>query len=98
MSSAQRVTKLIADVDNRARAWRDAARDGELAFRWWISAPIDERDAAAASYLAAIEREEKAADEYSRAAVTYRAHCRLEASNQPLGRNRRRWRLSYDGQ
>jgi hypothetical protein len=95
MPSAQRVTELVADVDNRARAWRDAARDGELAFRRWMSAPVDERDAAAASYLAAIEREEKAADEYSRAARTYGA-C-LAESNPPLGRNRRRWRLTYDG-
>jgi hypothetical protein len=61
------VTRLVVDVANRASAWRDAAVDAELAFGWWKSAAQAERGQAAAVYLAAIEREEKAAREYSRA-------------------------------
>jgi hypothetical protein len=55
------------DVGNRASAWRGAAFDAELAYRSWKVADQADRDEAAASYLAAIEREEKAAAEYSRA-------------------------------
>jgi hypothetical protein len=61
------VTRLVVEVGNRASAWRGAAGDAELAYRWWKTAPLDERGDAAAAYLAAIEREEKAAAEYSRA-------------------------------
>jgi hypothetical protein len=61
------VTKLVVEVGNRADAWRAAANDAALAFRCWRSAPSAERGDAAAAYLAAIEREEKAAAEYSRA-------------------------------
>jgi hypothetical protein len=89
------VTRLIAEVDNCATSWRCAADDAKLAFAWWTLAGPDDRDAAAASYLAAIEREEKAAQEYGRAARAYRDRCRLVAT-APRGRNRRRWRLSYD--
>ena len=63
----QHITRLVVEVGNSASAWRDAALDAELAFRWWASAPHIERAGAAAVYLAAIEREEKAANEYSRA-------------------------------
>jgi hypothetical protein len=61
------ITRLVVEVGNTASAWRDAALDAELAFRWWASAPHIERGDAAAVYLAAIEREEKAADEYRNA-------------------------------
>jgi uncharacterized protein YukE len=61
------ITRLVVDVGNRASAWRGAADDAELAYRRWKSAALEERGDAAAAYLAAIEREEKAAAEYSRA-------------------------------
>jgi hypothetical protein len=61
------ITKLVVDVGNRADAWRDAAVDAELAFLRWKDADHAERRGAAAAYLAAIEREEQAASEYSRA-------------------------------
>jgi hypothetical protein len=63
----EHVTRLVVDVGNRAGAWRDAACDAELAFRCWQNAEQARRGEAAAVYLAAIEREEKAASEYSRA-------------------------------
>src|SRR3954452_14244549 len=53
------VTRLVVEVANRAQSWRGAARDAELAFRSWQTAARGERDAAAVTYLAAIEREEK---------------------------------------
>ena len=59
------ITRLVVDVGNRASAWRGAADDAELAYRRWKTAPQQERGDAAAAYLAAIEREEKAAAEYS---------------------------------
>jgi hypothetical protein len=61
------LTRLVVEVANRAGGWRAAADDAELAYRWWTSAPVEERGDAAAAYLAALEREEKAAAEYSRA-------------------------------
>jgi hypothetical protein len=60
----EHITRLVVEVGNSASAWRDAALDAELAFRWWTSAPHSELAGAAAVYLAAIEREEKAANEY----------------------------------
>jgi hypothetical protein len=48
-------------------AWRRAAVEAELAFGWWKHAAQADRGEAAAVYLAAIEREETAANEYSRA-------------------------------
>jgi hypothetical protein len=62
-----RITRLVVDVGNRASAWRGAAGDAELAYRSWKTAPREQRGDAAAVYLAAIEREEKAAAEYRRA-------------------------------
>jgi hypothetical protein len=64
LSVKEHITRLVVEVGNSASAWRDAALDAELAFRWWASAPHIERAGAAAAYLAAIEREEKAAFEY----------------------------------
>jgi hypothetical protein len=61
------ITRLVVDVGNRASAWRGAADDAELAYRRWKTAALQERGDAAAAYLAAIEREEEAAAEYSRA-------------------------------
>jgi hypothetical protein len=61
------ITRLVVDVGNRASAWRAAADDAQLAHRRWKTAALQERGDAAAAYLAAIEREEKAAAEYSRA-------------------------------
>jgi hypothetical protein len=92
------VTRLVVEVANRAQSWRDAALDAELAFRSWQMAARGERDAAAVTYLAAIEREEKAASEYSRASV---ACCATlpELRTAPAARHaghRPRWRLSYD--
>jgi hypothetical protein len=66
----ERITRLVVEVGNRASAWRQAAVDAELAYRWWKSAVDVDRGKAAAAYLAAIEREEKAANEYSRALET----------------------------
>ena len=63
----EQVTRLVVDVGNRASAWRDAALEAELAYRWWRVADQADRDDAAAVYLAAIEREEKAAAGYSAA-------------------------------
>jgi hypothetical protein len=63
----EQITRLVVDVGNRASAWRDAAADAQRAYRWWKTAPPSRRGDAAAAYLAAIEREEKAAAEYSRA-------------------------------
>jgi hypothetical protein len=63
----EHVTRLVVEVGNRASAWRNAAVDAELAFRWWKTAAQVDRGTAAAVYLAAIEREEKAASEYGRA-------------------------------
>jgi hypothetical protein len=93
----QHVTRLVVEVGNRAQSWRDAALDAELAFLWWQAAGQGERDSAAASYLAAIEREEKAASEYSRASEACCATLpEVRVSAARTGRNRRRWRLSYD--
>jgi hypothetical protein len=61
------ITRLVVEVGNRAQAWRSAAVETELAFRWWREAVQGERDDAAAVYLAATEREETAANEYRRA-------------------------------
>jgi hypothetical protein len=63
----EHVTRLVVEVANRADGWRAAANDAQLAYNWWTSAPAEERADAAAVYLAALEREEKAAAEYSRA-------------------------------
>jgi hypothetical protein len=63
----EHVTRLVVEVGNSAGAWRAAALDAELAFAWWRSAGRDERPNAAGAYLAAIEREEKAANDYRRA-------------------------------
>jgi hypothetical protein len=91
------VTRLVIEVGNRAQSWRDAALDAELAFRSWQTAAGGERDAAAVGYLAAIEREEKAASEYDRASAACCAtlpELPLSTAGRP-GRHRRRWRLSY---
>ena len=61
------ITRLVVEVGNHAQAWRDAATDAELAFRWWTSAADGERGKAAAVYRAAAEREDAAANEYRRA-------------------------------
>jgi hypothetical protein len=61
------VTRLVVEVGNRAGAWREAANEAALAYRRWTCAPSGGRGDAAAAYLAAIEREEQAASEYSRA-------------------------------
>jgi hypothetical protein len=93
----EHVTRLVVEAGNGAQSWRDAALDAELAFAWWQSAAPGRRDAAAASYLAAIEREEKAANEYRRASEACCATLpELRASAMGPGRNRRRWRLTYD--
>jgi hypothetical protein len=66
-SVKEHVTRLVVDVGNRASAWREAAVDAEVAFGRWKDARGADRAAAAAVYLAAIEREEQAANEYSEA-------------------------------
>ena len=71
----EHVTRLVVDVGNRARAWRDAALEAQAAFETWTDAALRDRGEAASVYLAAIEREEKAASEYSRA---------VEACRTPL--------------
>jgi hypothetical protein len=62
----EHITRLVVEVGNRAQAWRSAASETELAFRWWREAAQSERDDAAAVYLAATDREETAANEYRR--------------------------------
>jgi hypothetical protein len=92
----ERCTRLVVELGNRAESWRSAAHDAELAFRHWQSAPAAQRGAAAVSYLAAIDREEKAASEYSLASE---ACCiplpQLRASASRPRAHRRRWRLTY---
>jgi hypothetical protein len=66
-SVKEHITRLVVDVGNRASAWRESALEAEAAFRSWTNAVQADRDDAAAVYLAALEREEKAAEEYSRA-------------------------------
>src|SRR5690348_2521045 len=61
------ITRLVVEVGNRADDWRGATVDAELAFRWWVSAPHADRHDAAIAYMAAIDREEQAANEYRRA-------------------------------
>jgi len=61
----EHITRLVVEVGIRAGAWREAATDAQLAFEWWKSAGREHRVTAASVYLAAIEREEKAANEYS---------------------------------
>ena len=92
------VTRLVVEVGNRAQSWRDAALDAELAFLSWQLAGHGERDGAAAAYLAAIEREEKAASEYSRASTACCASLPEVRSTVAARRRRnpRRWPLSYD--
>lgn len=61
------ITRLVVEVGNRADDWRSATVDAEFAFRWWVNADHADRDNAATVYLAATDREEKAANEYRRA-------------------------------
>lgn len=58
------IRSLVVEVGDRAEAWRDAARASELAFVSWRNADQMARRDAGALYVAAIEREEHAADEY----------------------------------
>jgi hypothetical protein len=93
----EHVTRLVVEAGNRAQAWRDAALDAQLAFLWWQTAAAGEHDAAAATYLAAIEREEKAASEYSQASEACCATLpELQVPATRPTRNSRRWRLTYD--
>ena len=55
---------LVVEVGDGAEAWRDAARASELAFVSWKNAGHMARRDAGALYIATIEREEHAADEY----------------------------------
>jgi hypothetical protein len=57
VSSRARVIRFMDD-------WREAAYDVEAAARRWRDADPDDREAAAAAFSAALEREEKAAAEY----------------------------------
>jgi len=59
--------RLVVEVGDRAEAWRDAARASEVAFVCWKNAGHMARRDAGALYIAAIEREEHAADEYRNA-------------------------------
>jgi hypothetical protein len=95
---SDQITRLVVDVGNRADAWRDAALDAEGAFVSWKNAAHAERDTAAAVYLAAIEREEKAASEYSRASEACCAavpETRVWVAPRSRG-SRRRWRPTYE--
>jgi hypothetical protein len=56
--------RLVVEVGDRAEAWRDAARASELAFLCWKNAGHMGRRDAGSLYIAAIEREEHAANEY----------------------------------
>ena len=57
---------LLVAVGDSASAWREQARQAELAFNRWQHAAGGHRRQAAADYQQAIEREEKAAEEYRR--------------------------------
>lgn len=96
------VTRLVVDVGDHADAWRDAAIDAERAFLWWRSAAANERRDAAAAYLAAIDREETAAFQYSKAWEACCATvpgCRLTTTDRRApGRNRQPRRPVYDSQ
>lgn len=63
-SAKVHITTLVVEVADRADAWRDAARASEVAFACWKNADQTARRDAGALYIAAIEREEHAADEY----------------------------------
>jgi hypothetical protein len=71
---AERVRRLVIAVADYADAWREAANDAERAFQRWTHTPYAERPEAAAAYLAAIDREERAANDYSR---VWRVCCML---------------------
>lgn len=58
---------LLKVVENHADAWRGAAADAAVAFSRWREASTADRRWASLAYLAAVEREEKAASEYERA-------------------------------
>jgi hypothetical protein len=74
----RRATKLLVELERRAGSWREAASDAEFAFRSWGRAAAGDRAAAAASYLAAIEREEKAAQNYRDCVHAYDRRERVE--------------------
>lgn len=98
-SVRQHIARLVVEVGNRAGAWRDAAVDAELAFLWWKNAARAARRDAAAAYMAAIEREEKAASDYRRAweaCCTTVPQARVAATELAPGRKSRRWCLTYD--
>jgi hypothetical protein len=59
-----RRTETRAWVERCFDAWREAAYDVEAAARRWRAGPADDWEAAASGFLAALEREEKAATEY----------------------------------
>ena len=61
------VTRLVIDVGNHADAWRCAAAEAELHYRSWLNGGTEDRRQAALAYLAAIDREERAAAEYREA-------------------------------
>jgi hypothetical protein len=90
-------TRLVVEVADRARSWHEAALDARRAYGRWQLAGDGERGLAAACYLAAIEREEKAASEYSLAAdACGQSASELRLSASPPSRTRRQWRLTYD--
>jgi hypothetical protein len=100
-SVKEHITRLVVEVGNRAGEWRDAAVDAELAFLWWKNAAPAARPYAATVYMAAIEREEQAANEYRRASeacCTTVPQERVSAKWSPPGRKQPRWRLTYDTQ
>jgi hypothetical protein len=49
-------------LDERARAWRVARDWAHTAYQWWSRAPVKERQAAYAVYLAAEDQEAAAAE------------------------------------
>jgi hypothetical protein len=98
-SVRQHITRLVVEVGNRAGTWRDAAVDAELAFLWWKSTAPAARPDAAAVYVAAIDREERAAGDYRRAweaCCTTVPQARVSAKELAPGRKSPRWCLTYD--
>jgi hypothetical protein len=59
-----RLTRLLDAVDGAAEEWLAAARDEEMALDRWREATPEDRRVAGAAFVAALEREEKAASAY----------------------------------
>jgi len=69
---ARDVTPLLVVLDELNHEWRAAELDAEFALRRWRGAGLEQRALAAAAYVAAMEREERAATRYR---MAWEAQC-----------------------